>query len=167
MEAAGGVHQNYVAGGKLCFASSTAHDFERLVRARAGPDGSAGGFSNLRKLLAGSGAIDVGGNNDGTVAVLGEPFPQLARRGGLAGALQPADQPHRRRSRRKLGARLAAKKFCKLIAHDLHYLLIGRELEQDFRTEGLLADLGDEIVRDAEIDVAFKQRLTNFAESHV
>ena len=104
VQAAGGIDQNHVAGGKLCFADGAAHDFERLVGAGAGPDGSAGGFGDLRELFAGGGAIDVGGNDDGAVAVLGEPFAELAGGGGFAGALQAADQPDRRRARRKLRA---------------------------------------------------------------
>ena len=53
VEAAGGVDEDHVAGGKLCFAHGAAHDFERLVRAGAGPDRSAGGAWRLAQAVRG------------------------------------------------------------------------------------------------------------------
>ncbi len=64
-------------------------------------------------------------------------------------------------------ARFAAEKFSKLVAHDFDDLLIGRKLEQNLGTESLLANLGDEIVGDSEIDIAFEQRFANFSEGSV
>ena len=63
--------------------------------------------------------------------------------------------------------RLAPEQFSQLVAHDLDDLLVGRKLQQHFRPERLLADVSDEFVGDAEVDVAFQQRLADFAERAV
>ena len=60
VEAAGGVHQDHVAGGQLGFAKSAANDFERFVGSGSGPHGCAGGFRYLRQLFAGGGTVHVG-----------------------------------------------------------------------------------------------------------
>src|SRR5277367_2010330 len=99
--------------------------------------------------------------------MLREPFAELAGGRGFAGALQSADKPHGRRTRSELRLRFTTEQFGQLVAHDLDYLLIGRELQKDVRAKSLLADVGDEFVRDAEVDVAFQKRLADFAESAV
>src|SRR6185437_2027617 len=101
------------------------------------------------------------------MAVLGEPFSELAGRSGFAGALQSADQPYRGRPRRKLRTRLAAEEFGEFVTHDFDDLLIGRKLEQNFGAESFLANLGDEIVGDTKVHVAFEQGFTNFGEGGV
>ena len=63
--------------------------------------------------------------------------------------------------------RLAAEQLGQFVAHDLHHLLVGRKLQQHFRAERLLADVRDEFVRDAEVDVGVEQRLADFAERGV
>ena len=65
------------------------------------------------------------------------------------------------------GLRFAAEQLGELVAHDFDDLLIGRELQQDFRAEGFLADVGDEFVGDAEVDVAIEQGFANFGQSRV
>ena len=77
---------------------------------------------------------------------------------------RPTDQPHRRRPRSELRARFAAEQFGQLVAHDFHHLLVGRKLQQHFRTERFLADVRDEFVRDAEVDVGIEQRFADFGE---
>ncbi len=105
------VHQDHVARGKLGLAHRAAHDLQRLVGARAGPDRRAGRFGHLRELFARGGAVHVGRNHDRPMAMLAEPFAELAGGGRLARTLQAADQPHRRRTRRKLRPRLASQQF--------------------------------------------------------
>ncbi len=167
VEAAGGVDEDHVVGGKLCFAHGAAHDFERLVGSGAGPERRAGGARDLGELFAGSGAIDVGGDDHRAVAMFGEPFAHFAGGGGFAGALQADDEPDRRRARAELRFRFAAEQVGELVAHDFYDLLIGRELQQNFLAEGLFADVGDEFVGDAEVYVAIEKRFANFGEAGV
>src|SRR6266478_651326 len=84
VQAACGVHQDHVAGGKLRFLDSAFYDFERLVRARARPDRRADGFRNLRELFASGGPVNVRGNNQRTMAMLRKPSGEFSRGGGLA-----------------------------------------------------------------------------------
>ncbi len=97
VQAAGGVDQDHVAGGQFRFAHGAAHDFERLVGAGAGPDRSAGGFGDLRELLAGRGTVYVGGNDQRTMAMFAQPLAHFSGRGGFARTLQADNHPDRRR----------------------------------------------------------------------
>jgi hypothetical protein len=60
VQSAGGVHENHVMRGKFCFTNRAAHNFERLVGARAGPAGDVDRLGDLQKLLARRGTVDVG-----------------------------------------------------------------------------------------------------------
>jgi hypothetical protein len=40
-------------------------------------------------------------------------------------------------------------------------------LEEDFGAEGLFADVGDDFVHDADVDVAFEEGFADFGESGV
>ena len=93
VEAAGGVHEDDVAGGELGFLDGAANDFERLVGAFAGPDRGADRFCNLGELFARGGAVDVGGDDEWAMAVVVKPFGEFAGGGGLTGALQADDHP--------------------------------------------------------------------------
>ena len=54
-----------------------------------------------------------------------------------------------------------------LVADGLDDLLVGRELEHDFATDGFCADVGEEFIGDTDVDVAFEQGFANFCESGV
>ena len=54
-----------------------------------------------------------------------------------------------------------------LVADGLDDLLVGRELEHDFATDGFCADVGEEFVGDTDVDVAFEEGFANFGESGV
>ena len=49
------------------------------------------------------------------------------------------------------------------VANDFDDLLIGRKLQQDFGTERLFADVRDDFVDHAQIDVGVEQALRGFA----
>ena len=142
VQAAGGVHQDHVAGGKLGFLDGAFHDFDRLVRAGAGPDRRAHGFRDLGKLFARGGTIDVSGNHQRTMAVLRKPFGELSGGGGFAGTLQPNDHPHRRRARSEDRLGVLAENGGELIADNFDDLLIGRKLQKDFAADGFPPDVG-------------------------
>src|SRR5487761_1013262 len=167
MQAASGVYENHIVGGKFCFAHGAANDFERLVGSRAGPHRSAGGFGVLRELLARGGPIHVRGNDDGTMAIIPKPFAELTSGCGFAGALQADDEPDRRRARGEMHANFLAEKFGQFVANDFDDLLIGRKLEKDFGAKGLFADVRDDFVNDAEIDVCVEKGFANLREAGV
>ena len=102
VEAAGGVDEDYVVGGKFCFANCAAHNFEWFVGSCAWPQRRAGGAGDLGELFASGGAIDVSGDDHRAVAMLGEPFAHFSGGGGFAGALQADDEPDGRRARAEL-----------------------------------------------------------------
>ncbi len=167
VEAAGGVDEDYVVGGELCFADGAAHDFERFVGSCAWPAWRASGAGDLGELFACGGAIDVSGDDHRPMAVFSEPFAHFSGGGGFAGALQADNEPDRRRARTELRFRFAAEQVGEFVAHDFYDLLIGRELQQNFLAEGFFADVGDEFVGDAEVYVAIEKRFANFGEAGV
>ena len=65
------------------------------------------------------------------------------------------------------GRGFASEQIGQLVAHDFDDLLVGRKLQQHFRAERFFAHVGDEFVRHAQVDVAFEQRLADFAERRV
>ncbi len=167
VQTAGGVHEDYIARGHFCFAESAADNFERLVGAGAGPQGGMGGFRDLGELFAGGGAINVSGYDERAMAVLGEPFSHFAGGGGFAGALQADDQPDGRWLRAVLRLGFTAEQFAEFVADDLYDLLLRGELEEDFGAEGFLADVGDEFVGYADVDVAIEKGFADFGEASV
>ena len=124
VQAAGGVHEDHVAGGKFRFLDGAFDDFERFIRARARPNCGTDCFGNLGELFAGGGTINVRGNDDGPVSMLGKPFGELARSRGLTGALQTDNHPHRRRARGKERLGVLAKHGGEFVANHLDNLLV-------------------------------------------
>ena len=167
VQAAGGVHEDHVVRGKLGFANRAAHDFERLVGARAGPARNVDGLGHLRKLFARRGAVDVGRDHDRPVPVRGEPLREFAGGGGFAGALQADDHPHRRRARGEQRLGVLAEQQRQLVAHNLDDLLVGRKLQQHFGAEGFFANVREQFVDHADVDVAFEQRFADAVERFV
>src|SRR5262249_45915345 len=129
VEAPGGVHDDYVAGGKLCFLDRTANNFEWLVGAGSRPDRGANCFGELGKLFASRRAVNVGRNDKRTVAVQREPFGKFAGGGGLTGALKADDHPDRRRARSKQRLGVFAKQRGQLVADGFDELTDGREVQ--------------------------------------
>ncbi len=167
VEAAGGVDEDHVVGGKFCFAHCAAHDFEWFVGSCAWPARRAGGTRDLGELFAGGGAINVGGDDHRTMAMLGEPFAHFSGGGGFAGALQADDEPDGGRARAELRFGLAAEQVGELVANDFYDLLIGRKLQQNFLAESFFADVGDEFICHAEIHIAVEKRFADFGEAGV
>src|ERR1700721_1991295 len=141
MQAAGGINQDHVAGGHFRFANGAADNFERLVGSGAGPDRSAGGFGDLRELLAGGGTVDVGGDDQRAMAVLAQPLAHFSGRGGFARTLQADDHPDRRWLGGVLRLGFLAEQFAKFVADDFDDLLVGRKLKQNFGAGGFGADV--------------------------
>ena len=100
-----------------------------------------------------------------TVAVFRKPAGQLAGGGGFTGALQADDQDDAGRlvGEAQLGF-VAAENLDQLIADDLDDLLGGRKRHEHFLAHGLLLDVFDELLDDAEVDVGFEQRDADLAQ---
>ena len=156
MQASGGVHKDDIAGRKFGFLNGAADNFERLVRAGAGPERRTYRFGDLRELFAGRGAIYVGRNDKRTMPVLREPFRELAGGGGFARALQPNNHPHRRRPGSKERPGTLAKQRGQFVAHHFDNLLVRRKLHHHFGANGFGADVGEQFIGDAHVDVAFE-----------
>ncbi len=101
------------------------------------------------------------------VAVRGEPLRQLAGGGGFARTLQADDQPDRRRARGEQRLGVLAQQQREFVAHNLDDLLVGRKLQQDFRAQRLLANVREQFVGHADVDVAFEQRFADSRERFV
>ncbi len=167
VQAAGSVHQDYIAGRKFCFLNGALDDFERLVRSGPGPDRCSNRLRHLRELLARGGAIDVSRDDQRPMAVLRKPFCKFPRGGGLTGTLQTDNHPHRRwaRSEERLG--VLAKHGRKFVANDLDDLLVGRKLQHDLAADCFRADIGQKFIGHADVNVTFQQRLANFRKRRV
>ncbi len=59
---------------------------------------------------------------------------------------------------------MAAEKMDQLVAHDLDDLLRRRERSKHFLADGLLPDVLDELLDDAEMDVGLEQGDADFAQ---
>jgi len=75
-------------------------------------------FRDLSELFARGGAIDVRGNNEGTMSVLRKPFGEFARGRCFAGTLQADDHPDRRRARSEDWLGVLAKHGREFVAND-------------------------------------------------
>ena len=56
---------------------------------------------------------------------------------------------------------MLAEQLSQLVADDFHDLLVRRELEHDLRPLGLRANLREQLVSHADVDVAIEQRLAD------
>ena len=65
------------------------------------------------------------------------------------------------------GFDFAAEEFAQFVADDFYDLLIGRKLQKNFGAEGFRANVGDEFVGDADVDVAIEKRFADFGEGGV
>ena len=101
------------------------------------------------------------------MAVLRQPFCELAGSGGFTGTLQTNNHPDGRRARSKKRLGVFAEKSGELIANEFDDLLVGRKLQHDFAAERLAANAGEQFVNDRESDVSFEQGFANFSESRV
>ncbi len=117
------------------------------------------------QLLARRRTVNVDRNQQRTVSAILQPVRQLAGGGGLTGTLQSGHQDDGRRLRRKLHARrIFAEDLDQFVAQNLDDLLSGRKRGHHFLTDGLGADLVDQLLDDFEVDVGLEQRQPDFAE---
>ena len=175
-EAAGGVDDEDVAGEVAGFAAGFLGEAEdgvgvvvsvrgvELAFVELGADGLGDDF----ELLAGGGAVDVDGDEQGAVAALFEPGGELAGGGGFAGALQAGHEDDGGGLGGEFEAGgVGAEGGDELVADDFDDLLGGGEGGGDFGAEGLGADVFDEVAGDVEVDVGLEEGDADLAEGVV
>ncbi len=101
------------------------------------------------------------------MTMLRKPFGKFSGGGGFAGTLQADDHPDRRRARSENRLGVFAKHGGQFVAHDFDDLLIGRKLQHDFAADRFRADIGQEFIGNADVDIAFEQCFANFRERGV
>ena len=139
------------------------HDRDRILAFTA-IDGNVDLLSELLELVDRGGTLQVGGDEAGAATLL--PQEQGELRGGrrLARALEAREQDHGRGPARERKLRAArAHQGRQLVVDDLHDLLAGLQALQDLLAEGALANLGDELLDDLEVDVGLEQREADLA----
>jgi len=72
-----------------------------------------------------------------------------------------------RRARSELHFDFAAEELAQFVANNFDDLLVGRKLEENFGAKSFLADVGDDFVHDADVDVAFEEGFADFGERGV
>ena len=125
-------------------------------------------FGDDFELLAGGGAVDVDGDEQGAVAALFEPGGEFAGGRRLPGALQAGHED----DGGGLGGEfepggVMAEDIHELVADDFDDLFGGREGGGDFGAEGFGADVVDDVAGDVEVDVGFEERGADGAEGGV
>jgi hypothetical protein len=122
-------------------------------------------FADDRQLLDGRGTPHVGRDEQRMPPLLGQPLPELGRRGRLARTLESQQHDDARRfPRGRQPALRVSEQSQHLVAHDAHDLLIRREAAEDFLVDGPIAHPIDERLDDLEVDVRLEQRHPDFPE---
>ena len=117
------------------------------------------------ELINGGGAVNVRRNKVGLHLALAQKQRQLARRGGLAGALKPGHENDSGRPalEGKIGV-VSAEQGDQLVVHHLYHLLRGGDALHDFNAQGRLAHALGKFLDDPEIDVGLKQGEANLPQ---
>ena len=157
LEAAGGVDDHDVAPVRRRARETVARRDDRIGRLRP-VDRHLELAAELLELVDRRRPLEVCGHEPrGLLLVLAKPERELGRRGRLSRALEPAEDDHRRRSTEDELRVRRAHQLRQLLVDDLHHLLAGLEPLEDVLAEGPLADGGDELLHDLEVDVGLEQ----------
>jgi len=141
-----------------------AHAVAGLGSEHRGP----GALTDHLELGDGVGALEVGGDQQRCVAVVRQPLGELARQGGLTGALEAGEHDH---GGRVLGEPhlpgLAAEDLDQFLVDDLDDLLRRVEGLGDLLAAGALLDARDELADHGQRDVRLQQRETDLPRGRV
>ncbi len=145
-------------------------DVYRLIARWLGIDGNIELLANLLQLLHGGGPLHIGGDDARLLAVLAEPVGQLARLGGLTGALQTDEHEDggRRSGELNLAAAilLAAEHGDQFLVDEAKDLLRRCDATQHLGADGrhgAFLHARDELFDQLEIDIGLEQRLAHLA----
>jgi hypothetical protein len=131
-------------------------------------DGDAGALAHDLELVDRIGPLQVGGDEHGSVPLLLEPAPELARQCRLAGALQTGEQEDRRRRlRQREPSGLPAEHGDQLVVDDLDDLLRRVQRLRDLGRQRPLPDGGGELADHRQRDVGVQQGAPDLADGRV
>ena len=126
-------------------------------------------LSQGSELLAGRRTVDVGRDEEGMVAGLGQPAPELGGGRGLARPLQPRhedDGGQAGRCLQPLGLR-PSEQLHHLVPHHPDHGLRGSQAPQDILARRADAHALEELLDDLEVDVGLEQREPDVAQGGV
>src|SRR5690606_17981846 len=122
------------------------------------PHGHAGALTDHLELGDGVGTLEVGGDEEGGLALVLEPLRELAGEGGLTGALEAGEHDDRGRALGEAQVpRLAAEDLDELGVDDLDDLLARVEGAGDLGPERPLAHGGGELTHHRQGDVRLEE----------
>ena len=115
------------------------------------------------ELVDGGGAMEVARDEKWRAALGFQQAGQLSRGGGFSCAVEANDEDASGLVEVQLGG-VASKECAEFLVKNFYDLLAGRHAAENGFAEGLLLDLGYEILRDLEVDIGIEQRESNLAE---
>ena len=128
-------------------------------------DGDVELLADDLELLDGRGALEVGGDEQGLAALRGEHPGELAGGGRLARALEAAEHQDRRARLLEPDRRVdRPHQLDHLVVDDLDDLLLGPDGLDQLGADGLLVDLGHELLDDVVVDVGLEQGRADLAQ---
>ena len=171
-QTAGGVDDDHVVelGAGVCHA--VAGDLHRITGGVVEFGGGAGLGSEHRNTGAltdhlelghGVGTLKVGGNQDGLVPLIGEPFTELAGQSGLTGTLQTREHDHGGAGLGQIDtAGLATQNVLEFLVDDLDDLLAGVQCLGHLGTQSTFLDGGGEFPDHGNGDVGLEKGAADF-----
>ena len=122
-------------------------------------DGNLDLATQLLELVDGCRSLEVGRDERRLLALLAQEQGELRSRRRLARSLEAGEEDDRwpLRGECELGA-AGAHERGELLVDDLHDLLSRREALEDILPQRALANVGDEVLDDLEVDVCLEQR---------
>ena len=129
--------------------------------------GMSSALPSVSSWSAAAGPIRVGGDEQRPAALLDEVPGELRRRGRLARALEADEGDHGRVALEVERPIAGCQQRDELVVDDLHDLLAGRQALEDLGSDRLLADAGDEVLDDLEVDVRLEEAEPDLAHRGV
>ena len=159
VQATGRVHQQHIGNGTTRRIQGPFHDGHGIVRRLTGHEAGAYLASHGFQLGDGGRTVHVHtDHHDLLLLTLDEPASELARRGGLARALQAGQQNHHRRLRPQVqGLIVAAHDLHQLVVDDLDQCLARLEAARHLLAHGTLAHVLNEALDHRQSHVGFQQ----------
>ena len=166
VQATGAVHDQHVHHPFARLFHRRARDVHRFLVGTAREKFRVHGSGQFLQLLDRRRPINVGADHhDGFLFALAQQPRELGHGRGLAGALKPGHENHRRRTRRQIQPFIGrAHERDQLVVHDLDQRLPRGQARQYFLPGGPDAHVLDEILHHRQRHVGLEQRQTHLAQ---
>ena len=163
MQTAGGIQDHHVVAVVLRVTDSLLRDLDRILGTHF-KDRHAGFLADDLQLVDRRRAVDIAGDQHGTVILRLEHFGELCRVGGFTGTLQAAHHNDRRRLGSKLQTGVfAAHQGGQLLVDDLDDHLRRGQAFHDVLTDRAFGHGFGEVLGNLVVDVRFEQRQSYLA----